>query len=69
MRYTLALIALAAFGAVEVRHDETLCLSYEARLEGGYLIVEAKIEKPWHTFAMDNVKRAEAELLKLTAPK
>lgn len=62
MRYTLALLALAAFGAVKVRYDETLCLSYEARLEGGYLIVETRIEKPWHTFAMDNVKRAEEKL-------
>ena len=47
---------------VEVRHDETLCLTYRARLDGPYLVVEAKIESPWHTFSMDNTKRAEEKL-------
>src|SRR5262245_52420987 len=46
----------------EVRHDENLCLSYQARLDGPYLIVRAKIEPGWHTFAMDNKKRAEEKL-------
>lgn len=47
---------------VEVRHDETLCLSYRARLDGSYLVVEAAIEPGWHTFAMDNKQRAEEKL-------
>jgi hypothetical protein len=48
--------------AVEVRHDENLCLSYQARLDGPFLIVRATVESPWHTFAMDNKQRAEEKL-------
>ena len=48
--------------AVEVRHEENLCLSYQARLDGPYLVVRATIESGWHTFAMDNKKRAEKAL-------
>lgn len=47
---------------VEVRHEENLCLSYQARLDGSLLIVRAKIESPWHTFAMDNKQRALEKL-------
>jgi DsbC/DsbD-like thiol-disulfide interchange protein len=46
----------------EVRHEENLCLSYRARLDGPYLVVRAAIEPGWHTFAMDNKKRAEEKL-------
>ena len=46
----------------EVRHDETLCLAYQATLEGGYLVVRAAIEPGWHTFAMDNELRAKEKL-------
>jgi len=48
--------------AVEVRHEETLCLSYQARLDGAFLVVRASIEPGWHTFAMDNKRRAEEKL-------
>jgi hypothetical protein len=48
--------------AVEVRHEETLCLSYQAKLDGGFLVVRAAIEPGWHTFAMDNKRRAEEKL-------
>src|SRR6185369_8815379 len=48
--------------AVEVRHDETLCVSYQAKLDGPNLVVRAKIEPGWHTFAMDNQVRAEEKL-------
>jgi hypothetical protein len=47
---------------VEVRHDTTLCLSYQARLQGDILVVRAIIEKPWHTFTMDNKLRADEKL-------
>src|SRR6185436_11527357 len=63
---TIAMMMLLAAGAwtdpVEVRHDDNLCLSYRARLDGAYLIVEAKLEPGWHTFAMDNRQRAEEKL-------
>jgi hypothetical protein len=48
--------------AVEVRHDEALCVSYQARLDGPYLVVRATLEPGWHTFAMDNKQRAEEKL-------
>ena len=48
--------------AVEVRHDDNLCLSYRARLDGPFLVVMATIEPGWHTFAMDNKLRAEEKL-------
>jgi hypothetical protein len=47
---------------IEVRHDEDVAVSYQARLEGGYLMVRAKLAPGWHTFAMDNQKRAEEKL-------
>jgi hypothetical protein len=46
----------------EVRHDEDLCLSYQARIEGPFLAVRVKIEPGWHTFAMDNKQRALEKL-------
>ncbi len=56
-------IALAAAGqSVEVRHDDTLCITYNARLDGSWLVVRAKLEPGWHTFAMDNKQRAEEKL-------
>ena len=47
---------------VEVRHDQTLCVTYSAKLAGENLIVRAKIEPGWHTFAMDNKVRADEKL-------
>src|SRR5713101_7453849 len=47
---------------VEVRHEETLSLSYRAKLDGENLVVMATIEPGWHTFAMDNKLRAEKKL-------
>src|ERR1700688_1117873 len=48
--------------AVEVRHEENLCVSYQARLDGPFLVVRATLESGWHTFAMDNKQRAEEKL-------
>lgn len=47
---------------VEVRSDETLCVSYRARLDGSFLVVQATHEAGWHTTAMDNQKRAMERL-------
>jgi hypothetical protein len=47
---------------VEVRYDLKRCVSYRAKLEGDYLIVQATHEPPWHTYAMDNKRRAEEKL-------
>ena len=47
----------------EVFHDDQRCVSYRARWNGEYVIVEASVEPGWHTFAMDNRVRHE-EMLK-----
>lgn len=47
---------------VEVTHDDKTCISYRARLTGGHLLVEAKLEPGWHTFTLDNDKRASEKL-------
>jgi hypothetical protein len=59
---TMLVAAGAWTGPVEVRHDENLCLSYRARLDGPYLVIETTLEPGWHTFAMDNRRRAEEKL-------
>jgi len=48
--------------AVEVRYETTLCISYRARLAGGFLVVQATHQPGWHTYAMDNRQRAEEKL-------
>ena len=47
---------------VEVRHDDELCVSYQARMSGAYLVVRATLGSGWHTFAMDNKVRADKKL-------
>jgi len=49
---------------VHVFHDENLCLTYTARVDGPYLVVKAAISPTWHTFTMDNKIRAEEALAK-----
>jgi hypothetical protein len=67
----ILLLALPAFSATppqgwtpaaEVRHDDTLCVSYQARLDGAFVVVRVLVEPGWHTFAMDNRVRAEEKL-------
>ncbi|MDE3262098.1 MAG: hypothetical protein OYL41_08965 [Acidobacteriota bacterium] len=42
----------------EVWLGENLAVSYAARIEGDWLVVDAWHEPGWHTYAMDNVQRA-----------
>jgi hypothetical protein len=61
----LASVAAAASvwtAPVEVRHEEAVAIAYEARLDGPYLVVRANVGAGWHTFAMDNQKRAAEKL-------
>ena len=64
--FLLAVTALAQPGgwtqAVEVRHDDNLCVAYQAKLDGQFLVVRARLEPGWHTFAMDNKQRADEKL-------
>jgi hypothetical protein len=48
--------------AVEVRHDQTRCVSYRAKHDGQFLVVQATLDPDWHTFAMDNRERAAEKL-------
>ena len=48
--------------SVEVRHDVQKCVSYRARVNGDFLVVQATHEPGWHTFAMDNKLRAQEKL-------
>lgn len=43
---------------VEVWLDDLHAVTYRARVEGDWLVVEAEHEPGWHTYAMDNVVRA-----------
>ena len=47
---------------VDVVHDEERCVSYRAKLQGDFLIIQATHHGPWYTYAMDNKKRAEEKL-------
>lgn len=51
-----------------VFHDENLCVSYQARIEGSYLVVKATVAPGWHTFTMDNRLRAQEALAKSGKP-
>ena len=63
----LPIFALAASAAdwsppAEVRHEYALCVAYQARFDGPYLVVRATVGQGWHTFALDNQRRAEEKL-------
>ena len=49
---------------VHVFHDENLCVAYQARVDGPYLVVRAQVSPGWHTFTMDNKIRATEALAK-----
>ena len=59
---TLAATAETWGPAAVVNHDDQPCVTYRARVASGYLVVEVKLEPGWHTFTMDNDKRAAAKL-------
>src|SRR5262245_56374790 len=46
----------------DVQHDFKTVVSYRAMLNGDTLVVEARLEPGWHTFAMDNQRRADEKL-------
>jgi DsbC/DsbD-like thiol-disulfide interchange protein len=67
MTSTLLLFVLTSavdgWGAPAViHHDDQPCVTYRAQFAGGHLAVEVKLEPGWHTFTMDNDKRAAAKL-------
>ena len=44
---------------VEVRHRITPVVTYRAQIDGDLLVVQVKHATGWHTYAMDNVLRAQ----------
>jgi hypothetical protein len=65
------MVLLAATGAaraadwtepVDIRYDMKRCVSYRARLNGDFLVIQATHEPGWHTIAMDNTRRAAEKL-------
>lgn len=48
--------------SVVVGREPEECVTYRARLQGEYLVVEAKHGPGWHTYALDNEIRAEEKL-------
>ena len=45
-----------------VMHQDDVVVQYRARLDGPYLVVKVALEPGWHTFAMDNERRAKERL-------
>lgn len=43
----------------KVRYRERAVVSYRAKLDGNILVIEATHVSGWHTYAMDNVERAQ----------
>jgi DsbC/DsbD-like thiol-disulfide interchange protein len=63
-RFALILLAASAFAGewsapVHVMHDMQPCVTYRAKTDGDLLVIEAKLQPGWHTFTIDNEKRAE----------
>ena len=70
MKKTIALVFLSAASALpaqtgsqaDVLHEMKPCLTYRAKLDGDLLVIEASIQPGWHTFAIDNERRASEKL-------
>ena len=64
--FLLILLAAAndeAWGpAAFVVHDDKPCVAYRAQFSGGHLAISVKLEPGWHTFTIDNDKRALTKL-------
>jgi hypothetical protein len=43
---------------VDVLHELKPCVTYRARIDGEFLVIEAALQPGWHTFAIDNEQRA-----------
>jgi DsbC/DsbD-like thiol-disulfide interchange protein len=65
-----AILFLFAMAAAEggwgppavVNHDDQPVVTYRAQVAGGYLAVQVQLAAGWHTFTLDNDKRASAKL-------
>ncbi|MBN8729644.1 MAG: hypothetical protein J0L64_03825 [Acidobacteria bacterium] len=73
MPNALAAVLLAALAALSaqagewsepavVTHQDDVVVQYRARIDGPYLVVKVALEPTWHTFTMDNERRAKERL-------
>lgn len=59
----LSLLSAADWPAkVELRHDDEVFVTYQARLEANQLVVHCAMAEGWHTYTMDNRVRVEEKL-------
>ena len=64
MIFACASVMLAAdwSAPVDVLHEMKPCVTYRARVEGDILVVQASLQPGWHTFTIDNERRAAEKL-------
>lgn len=64
MIFACASVMLAAewSAPVDVLHEMKPCVTYRARVEGDTLVVQASLQPGWHTFTIDNERRAAEKL-------
>ncbi len=61
--FLLATTAAEGWGPpAVVHHDDQPVVTYRAQVAGGYLAVQVQLAAGWHTFTLDNDKRAAAKL-------
>lgn len=63
--FLFALTTVAAEGwgpPAVVHHDDQPVVTYRAQVAGGQLAVQVQLAAGWHTFTLDNDKRAAAKL-------
>lgn len=47
---------------VDVLHELKPCVTYKARWDGDFLVIDATLQPGWHTFTIDNERRAAEKL-------
>jgi hypothetical protein len=72
IKATIVALGMAAFASaalasewsapVHVLHELQPCVTYRAKLDGEFLVIQAAIQPGWHSFAIDNERRAAEKL-------
>ena len=60
--FATAALAAPWSAPAHVLHELQPCVTYRARLDGEFLVIQAAIQPGWHTFAIDNERRAAEKL-------
>jgi DsbC/DsbD-like thiol-disulfide interchange protein len=59
---SVTLVASDWSAPVDVLHEMKPCVTYRARLADDNLVIQASLQPGWHTFAIDNERRAAEKL-------